>query len=530
MQMQQDGRLNVSEGSGSLEIIISSQSKQHSSLMNLVSSSWFVILLQYLSINDIAKLDSAFSNHDDRIHWLLLLAKHSPNVKVVNNNFTDNFVDWLISKKIRTNDLHIVFNKLPSRDIKSSATTFPQISDKTIIKLINNSPNLKRLSLNDTFTHMQKISNILANTLSCYTNLENLQLKSVKLIENDYVLLSQFCHQLRELHLEYVALIGINSLLQTNKNLETVLMDSDKDYYISGDTFETLGQFCPKIKKCTISFYKTKYAITNTQIEIFTKGCRYMEYLMLADITIPRVIIKLLSCLGTYNPLLKELILPFKNTTNTNTNTESDVHNSNQSSMLIESIKVFSICCFKLKRFEIYDFPLSTQGICHLINNCTQLEDLNFDYCDLCKDGLMITKDNNDSNKLQNLKSLDLSYNFDITDESLMNLIEGCYNLETIWVYDCFKLTDASLICIAANCSNLKQFGFSNERDSKFTDIGLNELINKCLNLDTSNWVDNDFNINNDSNNSNNNSSNNDNNNDEEVANDDNDMLPIIIR
>ena len=41
--------------------------------MTLVSSDWFSYFLQYLNLKDIANLDSAFCNVEERMHWLLLL-------------------------------------------------------------------------------------------------------------------------------------------------------------------------------------------------------------------------------------------------------------------------------------------------------------------------------------------------------------------------------------------------------------------------------------------------------------------------
>ena len=108
-----------------------------------------------------------------------------------------------------------------------------------------------------------------------------------------------------------------------------------------------------------------------------------------------------------------------------------------------------------MRKFIWNNINLSTQCFNCLINNCTQLEELTLQSADICHDGLIVTKE---SNKLKYLKSLIIDIDKNITNESFINIIQGCHNLETIITYGSHKLlTDASLICIAANCPNLKE-------------------------------------------------------------------------
>ena len=77
-----------------------------------------------------------------------------------------------------------------------------------------------------------------------------------------------------------------------------------------------------------------------------------------------------------------------------------------------------------------------------------------------------------------------MSGNPNITDESITNLIKGCYNLEIIHISNCPKLTDASLFSIAANCPNLGRFFLSFD-NIKITVVGLIELLKNCQKLNT---------------------------------------------
>ena len=131
-----------------------------------------------------------------------------------------------------------------------------------------------------------------------------------------------------------------------------------------------------------------------------------------------------------------------------------------------------------VRKIRLRNMKLPTLGINYLINNFTQLEVLKLTCCNICDDGLIITKN---CGKLKHLKYLDLSYNHNLTDESFINIIKGCRNLETILIYHFIKLTDASLFSIAENCPNLKKlFPISK---NMITNIGLNALKNKCLQL-----------------------------------------------
>ena len=134
--------------------------------------------------------------------------------------------------------------------------------------------------------------------------------------------------------------------------------------------------------------------------------------------------------------------------------------------------------CPLVRKFILRNMKLPTLGINYLINNFTQLEVLKLTCCNICDDGLIITKN---CGKLKHLKYLDLSYNYKyITDESFINIIKGCHNLEKIFIDGCSELTDISLFSIAANCHILKEIDCSTYK-SKFTNIEITALKNKCL-------------------------------------------------
>ena len=439
----------------------------HKLWMNLVSSGWFCYVLNCLSLKDIIKLDLAFCNHEDRTKWLASLAKfYIPYVKIPQNRFVVYFTNWLIQKKIRSNELKCILVPVIGGQ---------RLVEESIIRLINNCcPSLNTLEIDDGLKSMRRFYTVLMTTFNCYIDLEVLKISYAEISNFGFELLSNTCHQLKVIHLSNIIFIGLEKLLTANINLINLSLTSDNrsNKLCLGNIFQALGQNCSRLQKCSILCHnEIENNTTNIQMETFTKGCRCLKYLNL-DITMVTAVKtsffdKLILCLGMYNPLIEELQLAC----------EGDTVTSN-------SLKCFSVGCPGLKKFEINKLDLSTQGINYLINNTTQLEILILESCLICNDGITITKAND---KLKYLQYLGLSTNYDITDESFVDLINGCHKLGTIDIGSCSKLTDTSLFSIAANCPDLKYLHFGKYRNNYFTNHGMNELRTKCPNLDLHN-------------------------------------------
>ena len=122
---------------------------------------------------------------------------------------------------------------------------------------------------------------------------------------------------------------------------------------------------------------------------------------------------------------------------------------------------------------------LSASDVIYLVNHSIHLEVLKLVGSNICDDGLIITKE---ADKLKYLKKFSLLDNPNITDESFVNLIKGCHNLEGIDITKCPKLTNTSLFSIAVNCPNLKSISLDFD-GIIITKSGLMELFNKCPKL-----------------------------------------------
>ena len=303
--------------------------RNHNSWMNLISSEWFLYFLRYLNFEDIAKLDLAICNHEDRIPWLILLTKHSVScLKIPRKRFVDKFTNWLILKSIHSTDLEI--------SLAFKRDKIPELSDEILIQLINNCSHLKRLGISSSsLSHKRNLSAILSNSIGSFSQLEILKLVCIDLTENDFDLLSQTCHGLKVIHLQYSTVSGINNLLKVNRNIEEIdIQPYGKDHIITGDMFEALGQYCSLLQRFTLCCnHLTK--ITHMQIETFTSGCRYLKYLdFSSDKTSLKIFDKLLLCLGMYNPLLEELTFCYQKTNSPPLR---------QTYLTNESMKMFSI-------------------------------------------------------------------------------------------------------------------------------------------------------------------------------------------
>ena len=178
---------------------------------------------------------------------------------------------------------------------------------------------------------------------------------------------------------------------------------------------------------------------------------------------------KLFRCLGNYNPSLTNL---FMYSLSSSTLQQSET-------VINDSLRCLSNGCPLLRQLSITNTRVSTQAVTYLVNHSSHLEILNLSFCCICDDGLTITKE---ADKLKYLKMLSLSFNNRITDESIINLVTGCHNLETISIFYCPKLSDTCLFTIAANCPRLKKIDLDFD-DNKITKSGLQELLNKCPKL-----------------------------------------------
>ena len=311
--------------------------------------------------------------------------------------------------------------------------------------------------------------------------LETLKIWSVNLRGKGLEILSNSCHQLRFIELQYVENhSGLDKLIKVNKNLVSfkVLQDFSTSTLINGNVLEILGLYCPLLQICRIEVNVDH--ITDIQIETFTKGCPNLKELCLKYLSeIPSLNIyhKLLHSLGRYNPILEKLAL--YGGYDDDGHEEDITTNTMLTRQQCQSFQCLSNGCPLLKDIILCNCKLSTSDVHYLVNHSIHLEELVLNRCNICDDGLIITKE---ADKLKHLKLLDLPFNPNITDDSIINLIKGCLNLEEIDILVCTKLTDAALFSIADNCPNLTEI-LLNYDNIYQTVLGLIRLLKSCPKL-----------------------------------------------
>ena len=438
--------------------------------MKLMSSAdWFSVFLQYLKLKDIVNLDTAFCSYSFRPLWLQLINKHSLNVVFANNRLVDEVTDWLVMKNMHPKELIFKYTvEFDSHNV---------ISDTTIFQLTKNSPNLKKLLIADNhppyFVIQEKL---FSYTAAFCTKLECLEIKHVDIPEDGIEILSISCHQLKNISFIDVCCRGIDKLIKVNPCLLSINIHlrPDEESIDAGDILEILGLHCQLLKIFLIDC-ATIQTVTDIQIETFTKGCpnlKEFSLVYLSGALTLKVCHKLLHCLRSHNAALEKLCL-------WKIDVDDEVSNDILTNEQSQSLQCLSNGCPLLKEIILGRCKLSTSDVSYLVNHSIHLEKLILSHFNMCDDGLIITKE---ADKLKYLKLLVLSYNSNITDASIINLVKGCHNLDYIGITGCSKLTDTSLFNIAANCPNLDDI-FLDFDKVKITAVGLIQLLKKCPKL-----------------------------------------------
>ena len=314
------------------------------------------------------------------------------------------------------------------------------------------------------------------------TELEYLKIHDKNISRDSLEVLSKRCHKLKSLELdELVSSSGLDMLLKVNRNLVSVDLHlkiiTDANITFVGDIFEILGQCCPLIQDCQL--VNAWLHATDIQIDTFTKGCRNLKSLWVTiySPTTPVFIYKLLHSLRSQNTALEELALYAWGYNNVNIENIDSL--SSEQSASLQSLHSLTLLGFH---------NLSFSYISHLLNHTTNLQNLNLSQCNLCKDGGVIRKD---EGKLKYLERFELFDDSNITDESIINIIKGCHDLEYIDISGSSKLTDICVFSIAENCPNLKTINL--DFYNGITLLGLIELLKKCLKLSEINLTEEDL-------------------------------------
>ena len=464
-KMQRLRKVNAKRNESSQQITRSQMKRKRFGLfVHLISSEWFIYFLDYLYIDEITQFDSAFCNHTDRCKWLDLLKGYRPSIEI----HEEELVKWLILK-----DIHPQTISLDYDDVRGSLSN---VSYVTVNRLLKNCSRTKNLFIKSNNFEVALPCELFPHIAENCRQLQNLYLHSIQIPDDGLEILSTTCHQLKDIGVTFATCRGLQKLIKANKGLvNLIVLELRDENFITGEIIDILGKYCPQLEKLSsMSNTDSISDLTYEQIESFTQGCRKIKTLHINSSMVPSIAIfdKIFSCLGNYNHELEILSLNFSGYE------ESTVQSTE--TVINDSLRCLSNGCPLLRDFSIRSKTrISTQAVTYLVNHSICLENLCLSKCCICDDGLIITKE---ADKLKHLTTLSLSFNNNITDDSIINLVTGCHSLKDIDIDSCPLITDISLFSIAANCPQLKSVDvyFNN---NKTTRRGLNELLNKCPHL-----------------------------------------------
>ena len=429
--------------------------------LKMLSSGWFNFVLCYLNtIEQVVKLDSMILNHTDRKHWL----QHLKTLKVSLDLDTDKYynlenqINWVVLKELKIEILSIFFGLNKAMN---------NISRSSIIRLTKSNPNLKKLKLTGDFT-----STTLFKYVAKYCHkIEELDIQG-SLPIGALSLLGSSCHELKIIVLDYFgdekSHNEMESLLKNNQNLKSFsLIDViliEEEALIS-----TLGKYCPLLETIYLERIESSVELTQTHIETFTRGCRYLQSVKIEYIGyLQGKCNKLFQCLGTYNPNLLELELCLDiDTIEMQIMLITQWQGSEHSLFVVENITTHSLQCLtqgcrQLKRFFFPFLNIPQNSFTDLDIYCHEIDTIEFFHCELSVDCL------SHMGKLPKLKVARFIDIKTITDENITQLVKNKNNMiEEININYCDHLTNASLLSIATHCPHLKTLAVDNNTHFK---------------------------------------------------------------
>lgn len=144
--------------------------------LSVFCSDWLsALLLQYLKINDITRLDSALCNRSGREQWLNSLEKHFPsNCFGGSIDWSDYVVNWIVARKLRFDCLEI-FNG------------FFRISNDCLYRLAKQCHRVKKLVLSNSVGENSANDKNLQHLIALCYKLESITLRGFSLSRNECI-------------------------------------------------------------------------------------------------------------------------------------------------------------------------------------------------------------------------------------------------------------------------------------------------------------------------------------------------------
>lgn len=434
----------------------------------VVYDCYLSILLRYLTLEDITRLDWAIKSHELRALWLQNLQKNYwQDENIMTNIKNDGCINWCALKSIKfksvsldkkisygvTDDGLFVLAKLCEKVTKISLIDMSDLSSVGLTYLAAGCPKLKELittkSLcNDSlksfgnFCRELEIVEILGHRDSQESTVSStvLTLPSSSPIKSEGIrVLKSNCLLLKKLTFRH-------DVENVNGGSEDVSL---------------VKSFPPDIQLNIEDIFISNIIVNDDYMKALALGCKYLK-----SVNFDRACItdQALRAIGANCLLLQSIIIhEIGSTPETRRYTD-------------DGLKALAIGCPLLKKFNIQGTSLTRDhGIIALAQHCPQLEDIILNSYNISDDGFV------ELGKLTNLKTIELWKCSNITDNSISSLVLFNRSIKKLKIACSASFTDDLLSAISSNCPSLESLNFVHMgMDSDFTKPALINLVFKC--------------------------------------------------
>ena len=419
---------------------------------------YMVIFLQYLTLEDICRLDGAIKCSKLRPIWLRNLANNCcQNDAIVNQIKNDASINWCYIKSLKFKSVHI--------DKKFSSG----VTDDGLLKLAKCCENVKRLSITD----MTKFSGKgLSSLAEGCPNLQEL-IATNTLCNESLKAFGTYCCQLnyvqiskhRDLNDAYVIKSdGIHALKKNCKSLKTFKYFHELSGAEETSFVQSFPENCDNLKIETL--HLNNIIVCDQYMKALAYSCR-----LLKSINFDRACItdQGLRAIGENCPMLESVSLH-----DIGTRPEARKYTD-------DGIKALAVGCRLLKVFNIAGTSLTNDhSIIALAKYCPLLEDVCLNSYIASDAGFL------ELGKLQHLKFIEIWKCSNITDNSISSLLEHNRSIKQMRIGCMAIFTDKLLSSISANCPNIESLSFvdmGTDSMSIFAKEALMDLVEKCKKL-----------------------------------------------
>lgn len=431
----------------------------------VVYDCYLSILLRYLTLEDITRLDWAIKSHEIRSLWLQNLQNNYwQDENVMTNIKNDGCINWCALKHIKFKSVNL--------DKKISYG----VTDDGLFVLAKLCENVTKISLID----MNDLSSVGLTYLAAGCP-KLKELITTKSLCNDS--LKSFGNSCREL--EIVEICGHRESQEPTNSLAVVPLPSP----IKSDGLRVLKSNCPLLKKLIfrhdvssqggsedVSLVKSFPPDTALHIEdIFISniivnddymkalavGCKLLKYVHFDRACITD---RALRAIGANCSFLQSIIIhEIGSTPETRRYTD-------------DGLKALAVGCPLLKKFNIQGTSFTRDhGIIALAQHCPLIEEIILNSYNISDAGFV------ELGKLSHLKTIELWKCSNITDNSISSLILFNRSIKKLKIACSASFTDNLLSAISSNCPSLETLNFVHMgMDSDFTKPALIDLVFKC--------------------------------------------------